>query len=189
MNVIGLGTIEYTPIHFMHQSVSFEELLALYAVSDACVVASTRDGMNLVSFEYIACQQQRHGAMILSEFAGSAQSLCGAIVVNPWDTDQMARAMHQAVTMSERERSERFWRMHGYVRTFTRYVLGPALDLNHHRFGRGTNNFYSAFWGESFVSALIKAGGEPERVVKLGRDLLPGRIDWRSYDGEAEVVD
>jgi len=65
------------PIHFMHKSVTFEELVALYAVSDACIVSSTRDGMNLVSYEYISCQQEKHGVLVLSEFAGAAQSLNG----------------------------------------------------------------------------------------------------------------
>lgn len=50
------GTIEFMPIHFMHKSVTFDELCALYALGDACLVSSTRDGMNLVSYEYIACQ-------------------------------------------------------------------------------------------------------------------------------------
>ncbi len=67
------------PIHFLHRSVSFDELCALYAISDACLVTSTRDGMNLVSYEYIACQQERAGVMILSEFAGAAQSLNGSL--------------------------------------------------------------------------------------------------------------
>ena len=75
------GTVEFMPIHYLHKSVSFDELTALYAVSDACVVSSTRDGMNLVSYEYISCQQDRHGVLILSEFAGAAQSLNGIIVM------------------------------------------------------------------------------------------------------------
>ena len=100
----------------------FEELLALYAVSDACVISSTRDGMNLVSFEYIACQEKRHGSLILSEFAGSAQSLTGSLVVNPWDVDEMARAMRKALTMEAWERAERFEQMNGYVQNNTRYA-------------------------------------------------------------------
>ncbi|KAH6913160.1 alpha,alpha-trehalose-phosphate synthase t [Coprinopsis sp. MPI-PUGE-AT-0042] len=82
------GTVEFMPIHFMHKSLAFDELCALYAVSDVCLVSSTRDGMNLVSYEYIACQQERQGAMILSEFAGAAQSLNGSLVVNPWDLNR-----------------------------------------------------------------------------------------------------
>ena len=74
------GTVEFTPIHFIHKSVDFEELVALYAIADACVVCSTRDGMNLVSYEYIASQQENHGVLILSEFAGAAQSLNGMTI-------------------------------------------------------------------------------------------------------------
>lgn len=55
------GTVDYMPIHFMHKSVNFDELLALYAISDACVVSSTRDGMNLVSYEYVASQEKQIG--------------------------------------------------------------------------------------------------------------------------------
>ena len=106
----------------MHRSMAFEELLALYAVADACVIASTRDGMNLVSFEYIACQEKRHGSLVLSEFAGSAHSLSGSLIVNPWNIDEMARAMHQALTMEDWERAERFETMNGYVQNNTRYV-------------------------------------------------------------------
>jgi trehalose-6-phosphate synthase len=67
----------------MHKSVPFEELTAMYALADACLVTSTRDGMNLVAYEYISSQQVRHGTMILSEFAGAAQSLNGSLLINP----------------------------------------------------------------------------------------------------------
>ncbi|KAE8236017.1 hypothetical protein A4X06_0g9687, partial [Tilletia controversa] len=77
------------------RSVNFDELCALYAVSDACLVTSTRDGMNLVSYEYIACQQERNGVMILSEFAGAAQSLNGSLIVNPWSAADVADAIHR----------------------------------------------------------------------------------------------
>ena len=91
-------------------------------MSDACVIASTRDGMNLVAFEYIACQGKRHGSLVLSEFAGSAQSLTGSLIVNPWNVDEMARAMQKALTMEDWERAERFEQMNGYVQNNTRCV-------------------------------------------------------------------
>ena len=59
-----------------------------------------------VSYEYIACQQERQGVMILSEFAGAAQSLNGSIVVNPWDSQQVADAIFEAVTMDADTRAE-----------------------------------------------------------------------------------
>lgn len=116
------GTIEFMPIHFMHKSVSFDELIALYAVSDVCLVSSTRDGMNLVSYEYIATQQKRHGSMILSEFAGAAQSLNGSIVVNPWNTEELADAIHDAVTMGEEQRAINYQKLAKYVNKYTRFV-------------------------------------------------------------------
>jgi trehalose 6-phosphate synthase len=114
------GTIEFMPIHFMHKSVSFDELIALYAVSDVCLVSSTRDGMNLVSYEYIATQEKRHGVMILSEFTGAAQSLNGSLIVNPWNTEELADAIHDAVTMGDEQRSLNYQKLSKYVRKYTR---------------------------------------------------------------------
>lgn len=105
----------------MHKSVSFDELIALYAVSDVCLVSSTRDGMNLVSYEYIATQQKRHGVMVLSEFAGAAQSLNGSLIVNPWNTEELAGAIHDAVTMGEERRAINFQKLDRYVSKYTRY--------------------------------------------------------------------
>ena len=127
------GTIEFMPIHFLHQSVSFDELTALYAVSDACLVSSTRDGMNLVSYEYIATQRDRHGVMILSEFTGAAQSLNGSLIVNPWNTEELANAIHDAVTMSAEQREANFRKLERYVFKYT-----------------------SAWWGQSFVTELTR---------------------------------
>lgn len=72
-----IGTLDYAPVQFIHNSVRFEELVALYHIADVCLITSTRDGMNLVAYEYIASQKQKFGVLILSEFAGAAQSLNG----------------------------------------------------------------------------------------------------------------
>ena len=113
------------PIHFIHQSVPFDELIALYSVSDVCLVSSTRDGMNLVSYEYIACQQKRHGVMVLSEFTGAAQSLNGSIIFNPWNTEELAGAIHDAVTMGSEQRTANFEKLDKYVQKYTRYARIP----------------------------------------------------------------
>lgn len=139
------GTVEFMPIHFMHKSLPFDELCALYAVSDVCLVSSTRDGMNLVSYEYIACQQERQGVMILSEFAGAAQSLNGSIVVNPWDSQQVADAIHEAVTMDADTRAE-----------------------NHRKLFKYVNKYSAAFWGSSFIKEMSKIDlSEVEPVKKV----------------------
>ncbi|KAM0900640.1 hypothetical protein ACQ4PT_020479 [Festuca glaucescens] len=72
------------------------------------LVTSLRDGMNLVSYEYVACQESNKGVLILSEFAGAAQSLgAGAIIVNPWDTAEVANSIKAALTMPAHDREER----------------------------------------------------------------------------------
>ncbi|KAF4214158.1 hypothetical protein CNMCM8980_003744 [Aspergillus fumigatiaffinis] len=143
------GTVEFMPIHFLHKSVNFDELIALYAVSDACIVSSTRDGMNLVAYEYIASQQKRHGVLVLSEFAGAAQSLNGSIIINPWNTEELAGAYQEAVTMSDEQRALNFSKLDKYV-----------------------NKYTSAFWGQSFVTELNRisahsAGKFQSRKAKL----------------------
>ncbi|KAF8469134.1 glycosyl transferase [Kalaharituber pfeilii] len=139
------GTIEFMPIHFMHKSVNFEELLALYAVSDVCLVTSTRDGMNLVSYEYIATQKKRRGVMILSEFTGAAQSLNGSIVVNPWSTEDLANAISEALNMPEDTKRANHEKLYSYVTKYT-----------------------SAFWGQCFVGELtrIAVQGEEDDCAK-----------------------
>lgn len=136
------GTIEFMPIHFMHKSVSFDELIALYSVSDVCLVSSTRDGMNLVSYEYIATQEKRHGVMILSEFTGAAQSLNGSLIVNPWNTEELADSIHDAVTMGDEQRNLNYQKLSKYVRKYT-----------------------SAWWGESFVNELRRISQTADRKV------------------------
>ncbi|KAH3920284.1 hypothetical protein HBH56_002380 [Parastagonospora nodorum] len=138
------GTVEFMPIHFMHKSVSFDELIALYSVSDVCLVSSTRDGMNLVSYEYIATQEKRHGVMILSEFTGAAQSLNGSLVVNPWNTEELADSIHEAVTMGDEQRSLNYQKLSKYVRKYT-----------------------SAWWGESFVTELRRISATLDRKVQF----------------------
>ena len=88
------GSVTEMPIHFLNQSLNLHELVALYMVTDVALITSLRDGMNLVSFEYVACQCNKStpGGLILSEFAGAAQSLgAGSILVNPWNTTEMAQ--------------------------------------------------------------------------------------------------
>ncbi|KAK8170175.1 glycosyl transferase [Phyllosticta citrichinensis] len=140
------GTIEFMPIHFMHKSVAFDELIALYAVSDVCLVSSTRDGMNLVSYEYIACQQKRHGSMIMSEFAGAAQSLNGSIIVNPWNTEELADAIHDSVTMGAEQRA-----------------------LNYQKLSKYVNKYTSAWWGKSFVNELNRISEQAEKKLNVRR--------------------
>ncbi|CAD0094704.1 unnamed protein product [Aureobasidium mustum] len=122
-------------------------------VSDVCLVSSTRDGMNLVSYEYIATQQKRHGSMILSEFTGAAQSLNGSIIVNPWNTEELADAIHDAVTMGDEQRS-----------------------INYQKLAKYVNKYTSAWWGESFVNELTRISEQAEKKIKVKQSQLDGKM-------------
>ncbi|EFJ46005.1 hypothetical protein VOLCADRAFT_63119, partial [Volvox carteri f. nagariensis] len=114
------GTLTYVPIFHLDTSLSFTELCALYAVTDVALVTSLRDGMNLVSYEYVACQSDNAGVLVLSEFAGAAQSLgAGALLVNPWNISDVAQAIYDALSISEEERRERHRQNYMHVQTHT----------------------------------------------------------------------
>lgn len=85
--------------------------------------------MNLVSYEYIATQKKRHGVMILSEFTGAAQSLNGSLIVNPWNTEELAGTIHDAVTMGDEQRLVNFEKLDKYVQKYTRYAVTELCIL------------------------------------------------------------
>lgn len=85
------------------------------------MISSTRDGLNVVSLEYIACQQADPGILLLSEFAGSAEFLTEAVKFNPWDTMGFSRSIYDALTMDQDERLRRFKALDRYVTGHTRY--------------------------------------------------------------------
>ena len=129
-NYLYTGRIDYVPIHFIYNSVPPTELTALYAMADVCFVASTRDGMNLVSHEYVACHSGTAvqasdvdippGALVLSQFAGAAGVLEGALVVNPWDSQECSEALAQALSMSASEAAKRMRKLGKKVESQTR---------------------------------------------------------------------
>lgn len=101
------ATPHWTPIHYIHRTISPDELLALYRSADVMLVTPVRDGMNLVAKEFVAARGDESGVLILSEFAGAADDLSDAIIVNPYDLDGVAQAMHQALQFDGVERRRR----------------------------------------------------------------------------------
>ncbi|MDQ6911957.1 MAG: bifunctional alpha,alpha-trehalose-phosphate synthase (UDP-forming)/trehalose-phosphatase [Verrucomicrobiota bacterium] len=98
------ATLSSSPIRFIHGSVNFTDLCALYATADVAIVTPLIDGMNLVAKEYIACQRDHDGVLILSEFAGAAEELGNAILVNPYDARTVAEKLSEALAMSAEEK-------------------------------------------------------------------------------------
>ena len=115
----------------MHRSVSFDELTALYSVADVCLLTSTRDGMNLVSFEYVACQGNRQGILVLSEFAGAASFMKeGSITFHPANTTELSEAIYKATTMSKEERKKNHEKLSEFVNQHTRFDFPVLLWQN-----------------------------------------------------------
>ncbi|CAN5312340.1 bifunctional alpha,alpha-trehalose-phosphate synthase (UDP-forming)/trehalose-phosphatase [soil metagenome] len=98
------ATLSSSPIRFIHSSVDFTDLCALYATADVGMVTPLIDGMNLVAKEYIACQREHAGVLILSEFAGAAEELSSAVLVNPYDARAVAQTLAEALALPEEER-------------------------------------------------------------------------------------
>lgn len=140
------GTINYTPVHYLCQNLKWEETCALFCIADGALITPLRDGMNLTSQEFVACQVEKMSPLILSEFAGSAQSLSGALLVNPWDKKQVVKAIYKVLTMPEEQRKIRHKHNFDYV-------------VSHD----------SLFWIRSFLKSLAKEEHEAEmtRVTKL----------------------
>ncbi|XP_033140015.1 alpha,alpha-trehalose-phosphate synthase [UDP-forming] 1 isoform X2 [Brassica rapa] len=153
------GTLTAAPIHHLDRSLDFYALCALYAVTDVALVTSLRDGMNLVSYEFVACQEAKKGVLILSEFAGAAQSLgAGAILVNPWNITEVAASIGQALNMSSEEREKRHRHNFHHVKTHT-----------------------SQEWAETFVSELNDTVIEAQLRISKVPPELPQNDAIRRY--------
>jgi trehalose-6-phosphate synthase len=103
----GHGRPDWIPVHYQHRSLAREELVAYYRAADVMAVTSLRDGMNLVAKEYVATRGDDSGVLVLSEFAGAAEQLDRALMVNPYDVDGMAAVLERAVEMSPEEQRYR----------------------------------------------------------------------------------
>jgi trehalose 6-phosphate synthase/phosphatase len=101
------ATSRWTPIRYLHRSIAPEELAALYRDAEIALVTPLRDGMNLVAKEFVVCQVLDPGVLILSRLAGAAESMREAVLVNPYNIDQVANALHLALGMDSSERSAR----------------------------------------------------------------------------------
>jgi alpha,alpha-trehalose-phosphate synthase [UDP-forming] len=106
----------WRPIVFLKRHHSHDEIARYYRAADICMVTSLHDGMNLVAKEYVASRSDEEGVLILSRFTGASRELRDALVVNPYDTEEMAQTIHSALEMQPRERRVRMRRMRQIVK-------------------------------------------------------------------------
>ncbi len=112
-------TIEWNPVNYFYRSFPIEELSAMYFHADICMVTPMRDGMNLVSKEYVASRINETGVLILSEMAGASKELVDAIIVNPSNVESVTEAIHVALNMPLEEQKRRMRLMRKVVFKFS----------------------------------------------------------------------
>ncbi|NRF40019.1 bifunctional alpha,alpha-trehalose-phosphate synthase (UDP-forming)/trehalose-phosphatase [Pedobacter foliorum] len=111
-------TMDWQPIHYFYRSFSVEFLSALYSTADICLVTPMRDGMNLVSKEYVASRTNNDGVLVLSEMAGASKELNDALIVNPTNIGETMRAIVRAIEMPMEEQITRMTSMRHIVKKF-----------------------------------------------------------------------
>jgi trehalose 6-phosphate synthase len=112
----ALGEFDWTPIRVVKKAYSRSALAGLYRRAQVGLVTPMRDGMNLVAKEYVAAQNPDDpGVLVLSRFAGAAQQLGEALIVNPFDTHEVAEAIRTALAMPLSERQRRFERLYATI--------------------------------------------------------------------------
>lgn len=136
------GDLRWTPVTYIHHGVPQDILTRLYREAAVGLVTPLRDGMNLVAKEYIAAQApQNPGVLVLSRFAGAAEQLREALLINPHDINEMARALNRALTMPRQERWARHNRLWQRIETY---------DL--------------ANWRDSFIQSFAESDTDPVKL-------------------------
>ena len=132
------GTDSWRPVIYLHDDPPPVTRMAVRRMADFCVVSSLHDGLNLVAKEFVASRSDEDGVLILSPFTGAAQELTDALLVNPYATDELARAIHAALEMPRDERRIRMQRMRSVVQE---------------------NNIYK--WAADLISEIADFAGAP----------------------------
>jgi trehalose 6-phosphate synthase len=133
------GDLRWTPVTYLHRAVPQDALARLYRESAVGLVTPLRDGMNLVAKEYVAAQSPENpGVLVLSRFAGAAEQMREALLINPHDINEMARALDRALTMAREERCTR-----------------------HHRLLQRIETYDLASWRDSFIQSFAASDAEP----------------------------
>jgi trehalose 6-phosphate synthase/phosphatase len=148
------GTRRWQAIDYINSSLPFEEVAALFQLADVAFIAPLKDGMNLVAKEFVA-SAHKNGALILSETAGASGELKDALLVNPRQPEEVATALHKALTMRRRELRRR-------LKTMRRQLSGNTVQE----------------WAKDFVGALHQPiPGTPTRTRSL-RERQQTQLAW-----------
>lgn len=118
---------DWQPIFLSKKNHNHDEVNRFYRAADVCVVTSLHDGMNLVAKEFIAARSDEKGVLVLSKFAGASRDLKKAIVINPYDIDELSDSLKQALTMSKFEQKNRMKQMRDSVESYNIFRWSAEL--------------------------------------------------------------
>jgi trehalose 6-phosphate synthase len=121
---------DWSPVVLKMEHHDHAQVYQYYRAADVCCVTSLHDGMNLVAKEFIASRDDERGVLVLSQFTGAARELPEALIVNPYDMDQCAAALHLAITMPPAEQRDRMRIMRALVREFNVYRWAGRMLLD-----------------------------------------------------------
>lgn len=119
------GTEDWTPLVMINENVDADLLAGAYRAADLCLVSSLQDGMNLVAKEFLACQLDERGVLVLSRFTGAAEEIDGAVLINPFNVDGFVAGIRTALRMPTDERRER---MRGMRRQLGRATIFDWME-------------------------------------------------------------
>jgi len=120
-------TKDWRPIVLLKKHHSHEEIRPFYKLADVCLVTSLHDGMNLVAKEFVASREDEQGVLVLSQFAGASRELQDALLINPYDTEQLAEAIRYALEMDTNDKKVRLQRMRETLKNYNIYRWAARL--------------------------------------------------------------
>jgi trehalose 6-phosphate synthase len=120
-------TKDWQPIVFLKKHHSHEEIMPFYGTADVCLVTSLHDGMNLVAKEYISARDDESGVLVLSQFTGASRELRDALIVNPYDIEEIAEAIRKALEMDLTEQKARMKAMRETLKNRNIYYWAANL--------------------------------------------------------------
>lgn len=178
-------TMDWSPVHYYYRSFPIETLSALYYSADVCLVTPMRDGMNLVSKEYVASRINNDGVLILSEMAGASKELIDAIIVNPNNIGEICRAIIKAIKMPIGEQQERMQQMRQNVSKFNiahwvKIFMERLAEVKQLQRSMQTRHVSGAT-GQSIINRYAKT---KKRIIFLDYDGT--LVDFKSNISQAE---
>ncbi len=186
------STLGWQPIHHFYRSFSPHMLSALYKVADVALVTPMRDGMNLVSKEYVASKLDQKGVLVLSEMAGASRELADAVMVNPNDIWDFSEKIYQALHMPDEEKKRRLVAMQQTIakfdiHTWVKNFMDKLKEVKAHQYALSTRNIHDGIQQK----IAIRYHFSSKRLILLDYDgtLVPFHKQVNAAIPDSELLD